>query len=475
MMTVVPLRFREAQDEFLFADEAGQFFMADSAFLERYVFDKLNQHDRSFLKSNGHSYEHEEDFYFLSYLRRWSSRQTNNKALSYVILVPTLRCDLRCSYCQVSRVSERARGFDWDDHLVRQVFHFLGTLETDEIKIEFQGGEPLLRLDLLKRVKEFCEANFLSAEFVVCTNLQKLDDDKLEFLGEDKVLISTSLDGAEPTHEKNRTKDAEKTGEFFANLELVINRFGVEKVSALPTVDYSGKPNLSQLLDTYTRYGLQSIYLRPVNYHGFARKKFAYVRNDAVAWNALYERFLDQIVEYNFRNRVGVEEYYFSLCLHRVLRAGLDSHVDLRNPNLVGTDYVVIDFDGKLYPSDEARMISRTGQIDLAIGHVSKGIEKAKPAELNLFSLNNFHEDCTHCPYQPFCGTDLVDDISRYGRIDLPKADTSFCQRHLMIFDKVFKFLYSQDEKVRYSLARWIGMPDYQLGLGATRHDTSAS
>ena len=39
-----------------------------------------------------------------------------------------------------------ARGYDWDETLA-DVLRFLDSLETDQIKVEFQGGEPLLRID----------------------------------------------------------------------------------------------------------------------------------------------------------------------------------------------------------------------------------------------------------------------------------------------------------------------------------------
>ncbi len=474
-MKVAPLRFRELRNGFLFADEAGQFFSSDSGFLQRYVFDRLSPADLSFLRSNGQAYNKETDFYFFSYLRRWAARQNDNKSLSYVILVPTLRCDLACSYCQVSRVSERARGFDWDDEQLKRAQEFLAQLETDDIKIEFQGGEPLLRLDVLQAVTSFCETHFSKTEIVICTNLQHLDEEALSFFEKDNVFISTSLDGSKLSHERHRTQDATLTKKFFANLELVLRRFGTEKVSALPTIDYSQPPDLEGLLRTYTSYGLRSIYLRPVNYQGFARKKFSFVQDDASGWNEIYDRFIDLIIEHNSDNRDSVEEYYFSLCLQRILQAGLDSHVDLRNPNPIGIDYVVVDFDGKIYPSDEARMMARVGQIDLSIGDLEEGLDSTKIDAFNLSALNNFHEDCIHCTYQPFCGVDLTDDISRYGRIDRPKANTWFCKRHLAIFDKIFELLYADDKKVRYSLARWLRVPDFPSGICARRHDTATS
>ncbi len=44
------------------------------------------------------------------------------------------------------------------------------------------------------------------------------------------------------------------------------------------------------------------------------------------------------------RSRV-IEETYTSICLRRIFQPGADRHVDLRNPNPLGQDYVVIDHD----------------------------------------------------------------------------------------------------------------------------------
>lgn len=109
--------------------------------------------------------------------------------------------------------------------------------------------------------------------------------------------------------------------------------------------------------------------------------------------------------------------------------------------------------DGGGYPTDEARMMTRVGQIDLSIGDVFDGLETEKLAILNENATNAFDPDCVHCPYQAFCGVDLIDELSREGRIDLPKASTDFCQRHMFIFDRIFAMIYSDDPIVLRSLA----------------------
>lgn len=82
--------------------------------------------------------------------RKQKRRYVGTK-IDYLILVPTLRCNLSCSYCQVSRASENAQGFDWSSKIEAAVLIFLDSLDTKKIKIEFQGGEPLLALPVLSR------------------------------------------------------------------------------------------------------------------------------------------------------------------------------------------------------------------------------------------------------------------------------------------------------------------------------------
>jgi hypothetical protein len=70
--------------------------------------------------------------------------------------------------------------------------------------------------------------------------------------------------------------------------------------------------------------------------------------------------------------------------------------------------------------------------------------------------------------YQPFCGRDLVDDLSRYGRVDLPRLETEFCRRHLHLFDVIFSLVYSEDDAVRYSLTHWLQLPRTPAAFGAS-------
>ena len=463
-MNVWPLKFRSTADGLLlFSDDAGGFFCSDAAFLERYAADRLSESDLGFLGRGGHAYRAEGDLAHTAFAYRWSQRQAVRRELGYVILVPTLRCNLSCGYCQVSRASEAAKGYDWTPEFTAQTLGFLDRLTTSEIKIEFQGGEPLLRVDLLEEVREFCRQRFATSTFVVCTNLQRLGEREWDFLSAPDTFVSTSLDGDASTHQRQRSGSVEATRSFFANLDEAIARLGPGKVSALPTIDPLSPPVFDTLIEAFEQRGLRSIYLRPINHQGFARRGRA-VDEGGDRWIAYHGDFIERLIERNHRTGVMLEEYYFSQCLKRALRAGADEHVDLRNPNFFADDYLVVDYDGTLYPTDEARMQSRIGRVYLAIGHVRDGIRREVVETLNAASLNTFDPDCVHCAYQPFCGSDVIDDISRYGRVDVPKHETWFCRRHTSLFDKVFELIYRQDEATQASLAHWAGVAAWAPG-----------
>ena len=120
-------------------------------------------------------------------------------------MVPTLRCDLSCAYCQVSRAPITAKGFDWDKDIISHFDQYLDGLETQRVKIEFQGGEVTLRPDLIKEIIEICESKFSETEFVIFTNLLTINKEIEEIYQKDNVVISTSIDGSEDVMDLNRT------------------------------------------------------------------------------------------------------------------------------------------------------------------------------------------------------------------------------------------------------------------------------
>ena len=142
------------------------------------------------------------------------------------------------------------------------------------MKIEFQGGECTLRLDLIERIIEFTERCFKNVEFVLCTNLLEFGEPEKEIFSRENVYISTSLDGDLDAMKLNRTDTTSNAQRTLQNIEQALSLFGADKVSALPTI--TEQRRRSHVGDrALLQFGFGGVFLRPVNYQGFARKSFA--------------------------------------------------------------------------------------------------------------------------------------------------------------------------------------------------------
>lgn len=453
MAELFPFKFEPVGERILLTNDAGDFFYASSATLERLVNGSRNKEDNDFLLGQGFAFKAQGDFYYESFRRRLFHRKEIEKRIVYLIAIPTLRCDLSCQYCQVSRADKNAAGFDWSDETTANFMGLLDRVDTHNIKVEFQGGEPTLRTDILKRIISHLDHRDTNAQFIICTNLNTLSDELLALLERPNVFVSTSLDGTAAAHQANRTDSPDGTRRFFENLDEIRRRFGADKVSALPTIASLQPEFLRSLIDTYVRLGFPSIFLRPVNYHGFARKRFADTREAGTAWSQAYRLALDMIFETNEASEGPIREFMLEVALSRIFRSSSNNHVDLRSPNPAALDYLVIDYDGRFFPSDEARMLARIGHSDLSIGSLGEGVNIPKSRSLSWNQINEIHPDCLHCAYQPYCGIDTIDDLSRYNRIDKPKHETWFCQVNMNIFSFIFERLQSNSPRDLRNLA----------------------
>src|SRR5450432_1955615 len=68
------------------------------------------------------------------------------------LFVVTLRCEHSCPYCQVSRQSEDRASFDMTPEIADRALNLTFRSPSKALKIEFQGGEPLLNFDMIRYV-----------------------------------------------------------------------------------------------------------------------------------------------------------------------------------------------------------------------------------------------------------------------------------------------------------------------------------
>lgn len=453
-------KFKKIGNSYLASNDAGSFIIANKNQKDILKKESVEIDFENYLLKRGMAYYEENDFYFNSFKFKKIKRNHIKNKISYLIIIPTLRCNLSCSYCQVSRASETAKGFDWTNDLISKFENFVLNNTSENLKIEFQGGEPTLRLDLVKLIIKKITLIRPKTVFVICTNLQLINKDFRDLLKNPSVQISTSVDGPINLHDTQRINDKGKNNTFFKNLKYVVEQIGLDRLGALPTITDFKK--IRDIINFYHNYGFSEIFLRQVNFQGFARKSHAEQSQADEEWIKTYLNSLEYIFEKNKINEKKILETNLSLHLNRIFKLGANGHVDLRSPNPAASDYLVIDYNGTFYPSDESRMLSRVGLIDLSIGNLNEGVDSNKVKQFNKMQNNNEYEFCRNCAYQPFCGVDVVDDLSRYHSVNHKKSETHFCKMRMSTFDYIFSKIVRKDKN---SLENFSGhlTGDFQL------------
>lgn len=113
------------------------------------------------------------------------------------------RCQMECPYCAVNRDQP-----DMPETVLRRSVDLLFTSSWNRVELQFFGGEPLLRWDLVKKGIAYAEKKKgktkKDVRYLLTTNGLLLDERKAAFLKGYPVTVMVSLDGNKKTQRKNR-------------------------------------------------------------------------------------------------------------------------------------------------------------------------------------------------------------------------------------------------------------------------------
>ena len=383
------------------------------------------------------------------------------------IFVLTLRCNSSCAYCQASRKNaDEGSFFDMSIETARKATELMFKSPSPEITVEFQGGEPMLNFEALKEVvlysEELNKKHNKKLDFVVCTNLSILEDWHLDFFKEHKVNISTSIDGPEELHNKNRASkcDAANFKVVEKNLRRSQEALGKHSVAALMTTTKYSLGYAKEIVDEYLRLDLGSIFIRSLNPYGFAVKTSKAIGYSSEEFFKFYTNCLDYILTINLQGRV-FPEALTTLLVRKILTPWTIGFVDLQSPTGNGFAVTVYNYDGDVYASDESRMLAemgdqtfRLGNVyedsfqDIYFGHAMQLIASAGVAETL--------PGCVDCPYVPFCGADPIRHYATQKDVVGNRPSSSFCKKYKRIFDYLFLRLQKNEPDFEDILWSWI-------------------
>lgn len=380
--------------------------------------------------------------------RKAARRATISAGPSLHIIVPTLQCAHSCQYCQVSRsLEDQGHTMSLADLDAACDAIFLSPAST--LTVEFQGGDPLLRFDLVQhailRIEAKNRAESRAVRYVVASTLHQLTAEMCDFFRKHRVVLSTSVDGPAQLHNRNRptrTRDAyEKT---IAALQLAREKIGHHSVSALMTTTRASLDHPESIVDEYVRLGLPEIFIRPLSTYGFAKRNQGKLGYSVEEFANFYNRALDRVLWWNAQG-TRLREVYASIIFNKMLSTFDAGYVDLQSPTGAGSSVLVYNYDGYVYPSDEARMLAEDGDASLRICRIADVhgslAHHALVQDLQRASAPNKTAGCDTCAFHQFCGPNPIDARAQYGTMFAPVLSTEHCQRHMWLFDNMYRRL----------------------------------
>lgn len=380
------------------------------------------------------------------------------------LFVVTLRCDHSCHYCQVSRVSTSRSKYDMTEDTARRAVDLMFRSPSPALKIEFQGGEPLLNFDVIRSIVRYTKERNVEEgrdlEYVVTTNLAPITEEILEFLDEHSILVSTSLDGPEYVHNANRPRKGNDSHALtIRNLERVRRVLGHDRVSAVMTTTKLSLQHPREIVDEYVDQGFDCIFLRPISPYGFAVRTGEALRYETEEFLTFYKRALGHIIELN-RSGVDFVEVYAQILLRKILTPFSPGYVDLQSPAGAGLGAVAYNYDGDVYPSDEARMLAEMGDKNFRLGSVhTDSYEKLFGGEiLRSLVTGSILEDmpgCSDCAFVPYCGADPVFNFRTQGDIVGHRPTSAFCNKNMALIRHLLELLRGEDGFVKELFAKW--------------------
>ncbi len=466
---ILPFRFEKIGESVFLSNEVGEYLYLTKNQFEEFINHKLHPNANTFNNLKSKQIIADNNINDVIEMLATKFRTKKNFLAEFTSLhmvVVSLRCNSNCVYCQVSKREKLASNYDMTRETAKNVVEKIFESPSQNIKIEFQGGEPLLNFGVIKYIIEKAEWKNLfkkkNLEFVICTNLTLINEKMLKWLKGHKVYISTSIDGPKELHNRNRPlHDTKNSYDIVAKkIELTREFLGRDSVSALMTTTSFTINHFKNIIDQYVELGFDNIFLRSLNPYGFAKRdkhKLAYPMEKFIE---SYKQGLDYIIEINKKGKF-LAEGFATILLTRILTPFSTGFVDLQSPAGIAIAGAIYDYDGDVYVSDEGRMLASTGDKYFKMGNVNTNSYQ------EIFNSKFLHKlmeksvaeslpECATCAYLSYCGADPVRNYNEQGDIIGNRTKSEICLKNKSIIKHLLFLLRKNDKDIDRIFWSWI-------------------
>ena len=306
-------------------------------------------------------------------------------------------CNLNCSYCFASQGKFHGDRALMSFDVGRRALDFLvensGTRRN--LEVDFFGGEPLMNLDVVKRVVEYARSiekehnkNF---RFTMTTNGILLDDDSIDFINREMSNVVLSLDGRKEVNDRLRPT-VNKKGSY----DIIVPKYQ-KLVTERGDKEY-------YVRGTFTKYNLDFtddvLHLNELGFDQISVEPvvtdpelpYALTESDLPAIAEEYEKLSKILIE---RKKNGTSFNFFHFMID--LDQGPCAIKRLRGCSC-GNEYVAVTPEGDIYPCHQF-----VGMDEWKMGSVLDDSIDYKMKK--MFSKANIYskEECADCWAKFYC------------------------------------------------------------------------
>ncbi len=452
---------------YFLTNDLGNYCWLNQEDFERFIKGELLLEEPAYidLQRAGFLYTNEEKYIAMNAPQLECMKHCMMGATNLFIFVLTDACNQRCIYCQAGTAHVSQMSLE----TCKKAIEMAVQSPVSHLTIEFQGGEPTANPEVLKYAVSYARDVFYkngkSVDFSIVTNLTNPDPALLQFLIDDKINISTSLDGPAWLHEYNRPLFNHRSSYEAWNKGVKLLRSLYEssgKAAQLGVLQTTTRESLKyprEIVDEYIHHGLNTLYVRPLTPLGRAKEQWQTIGYSAEEFLEFYTDVLTYMIDL-CRQGTFVREVTASLYLQRILHKAAVGHTEFRSPCGAGVGQMAINYDGNVYTCDEGRMMANMGDNLFCLGTVNNTykelIQSPVVHAVCTASCVEALPFCSECVYSPFCAVCPVVTYGIEGDLVSHREDSYKCRIAKGIMKLLFDLLHDGTDENHSILKSWI-------------------
>ena len=329
---------------------------------------------------------------------------------SSLILNVTGNCNLRCKYCFAEGISRE----NMSEKVADKAIEILKYSPYRNVRIEFQGGEPLLNFKLIKYVVKKSESKLKNKiiHFGLETNGTLINDEIIKFFIENDFSVGISIDGPFDADRFrvniNGKNSFEVVDKNLRKLSKVINK---EKLGSVAVISRANVNNPIEILKYFNEVGV-SFKTVPVNPMGNAK-----INKEVAIKNHEWYQFLRKMYEYMRDHKKEIRVTNFMLeVMFKNLRSPERNYICLRSPCGMAREIISINPNGDVYPCDGFK-----GSKEFVMGNILKDkvddiVFSERYQKLKERTVDKIKK-CSKCIFRSLCGPCAYAAYGAFGSI----------------------------------------------------------